>query len=73
MQPAHFTLSAERTATGYIAYCRELEMSCEGRTEDEARQLIVQAIALLFDAPPAEEVDLRLPEPQRVKQVNIRK
>ncbi|MEO6043723.1 MAG: hypothetical protein ABIQ47_07360 [Tepidiformaceae bacterium] len=72
MRPAHFNVVAERTANGYIAHCRELEISCEGATEDEARRNVVDAIAMLFDAPPARELDLRLPEPTRVKQIDVR-
>ena len=72
MRPAHFNVVAERTADGYIAHCRELEISCEGATEDEARRNVVDAIAMLFDAPPARELDLRLPEPTRVKQIDVR-
>ena len=72
MRPAHFNVVAERTADGYIAHCRELEISCEGATEDEARRNVVDAIAMLFDAPLARELDLRLPEPTRVKQIDAR-
>ena len=72
MQPAHFTVSAERTPSGFIAHCRQLEICCEGATEEEARRNVVEAIALLFDAPPAREVDQRLPEPRRVEQIEVR-
>ena len=72
MRPAHFNVSAKRNTDGYIAHCRELEISCEGATEDEARRSVVDAIAMLFDAPPARELDLRLPEPTRVKQIDVR-
>ena len=72
MRPLHFNVSAERTAGGYIARCRELEISCEGTSEEEARRNVADAIALLFDASPAGELDLRVPEPPRVTQVNVR-
>ena len=72
MRPAHFNVSAERTKDGYIAHCRELEISCEGATEEEARWNVAEAITLLFDAPPTRELDLRLPEPARVKQIDVR-
>ena len=72
MRPLHVTISAERTAAGFIAHCRELEISCEGATEDEARRNAADAIALFFDAPPAGEIDLRPPEPPRVKQIDVR-
>ena len=72
MRPAHFNVVAERTADGYIAHCRELEISCEGATDEEARRNVVDAIAMLFDAPPTRELDLRLPEPARVKQIDVR-
>ncbi|MBA4181943.1 MAG: hypothetical protein C0506_15235 [Anaerolinea sp.] len=71
MRPAGLTITAERTARGYIAHCRALELSCEGATEDEARRNLVGAITALY-GPPAAEVDLRPPPPLRVKQVDVR-
>ncbi|MEP6871170.1 MAG: hypothetical protein ABI939_04890 [Anaerolineaceae bacterium] len=72
MRPLHFNVSAERTPDGFIAHCRELEISCEGPTEEEARRNVVDAIAMLFDSSPADELDLRLSEPSRVKQIDLR-
>ena len=72
MRPMHFNVSAEPTADGFIAHCRELEISCEGATEDEARRNVIEAITLLFDSGPLGELDVRLPEPSRVKQIDVR-
>jgi len=68
----HFNISSERTASGFMAHCRELEVSCGGATEEEARRNVVEAITLLFDAEPRGELDLRLPDPPRVKQIDVR-
>ncbi len=72
MRPMHFTVSAEPTANGFIAHCPELEISCEGATEEDARRNVIDAIAMLFDSVPVGELDLRLPEPSRVKQIDVR-
>ncbi len=72
MRPVHFNVTAQPTADGFIAHCRELEISCEGATEEEARRNVVEAIAMLFDASPLGELDPRLPEPSRVKQIDVR-
>ena len=72
MRSLHFNVSAERTANGFIAHCRELEISGEGATEQEARRNVIEATTLLFDSGPAGELDLRPPEPPRVKQIDVR-
>ena len=71
MRPTELTITAERTASGFIAHCRALEVSCEGATEDEARRNVVEAITALYGAPAA-ELDLRPPPPLRVKRVDVR-
>ena len=72
MPPTHFNVSAEPTVNGFIAHCRELEISCEGATEEEARRNVVEAIAILFGASPTETFDLRPQQPAKVRQVRLR-
>jgi hypothetical protein len=69
---SRFTVSAERTAAGWLAHCPELDISCEGANEDEARRAVVDAIGALHGFGPTVEVDARPPEPARVQQVVIR-
>ena len=45
MRPAHFNVDAERTADGYIAHCRELEIAGEG---EETRLSAVEVGLALF-------------------------
>lgn len=72
VRPTELTITAERTASGFIAHCRALDLSCEGATEDEARRNVVEAIAVLYGAPPTAELDLRPPPPPRVTRVDVR-
>ena len=54
------TAIVERDGDGYVAVCPELDVASQGATVPEARDALAEALALFFEAAPAEEVDRRL-------------
>lgn len=55
-----FTGIIEREGDGYVALCPELDIASQGRTVEEARRNLVEAIELFFETAASSEVQHRL-------------
>ncbi|MDE2974899.1 MAG: type II toxin-antitoxin system HicB family antitoxin [Gemmatimonadota bacterium] len=65
------TAIVERDGDGYVALCPELDVASQGETVVEARDALDEALALFFEAAPADEVDRRLRSEVYVTQIEV--
>lgn len=65
------TAIVERDGDGYVALCPELDVASQGETVVEARDALAEALALFFEAAPADEVDRRLRSEIYVTQIEV--
>ena len=56
----HLTAIIEREGDGYVSLCPELDIASQGRTVEEARANLQEAIELFFETADAEEIQRRL-------------
>ena len=61
----------EREGNGFVALCPELEIASEGRTLDEARNNLAEALELFFESASPEEVTFRLRDEFYITQLEI--
>ena len=54
------TAQIEREDEGFVALCPELDIASQGETVEEARGNLKEALGLIFEAAPAEEVARRI-------------
>jgi predicted RNase H-like HicB family nuclease len=54
------TAIIERDGDGYVALCPEVDVASQGRTIEEARDNLREALELFFEAASAEEISQRL-------------
>lgn len=66
------TALIEREGDGYVSLCPELDIASQGDTIEEARDNLVEALELFFEAAPSEEIDRRLKGELYVTQVNVK-
>ncbi len=50
----------EREGEGYVSLCPELDLASQGRTIEEARQNLVEALELFFETADPSEIKQRL-------------
>jgi predicted RNase H-like HicB family nuclease len=55
---------------GWVAWCPELEVASDGPTEDEAREALREAVELLLEDMPADELARRY-QPGRVASLRV--
>lgn len=55
-----FTAIIEREGDDYVSLCPELDVASQGSTVEEARDNLAEAIGLLLEVAPAEEIECRL-------------
>ncbi len=60
-QVRRFTALIEREEEMYVALCPELDIASQGKTIQEARSNLVEAIELFFETASPAEVETRLP------------
>ncbi len=65
------TAIIEREGEGYVALCPEIDVASQGSSVAEARDNLVEALTLFFDAAPGEEIDRRLGEELYVTQIEV--
>jgi predicted RNase H-like HicB family nuclease len=58
--PRVFTALIEREGDGYVALCPELDVASQGRTIEEARHNLAEAVELFLEAASPDEVQARL-------------
>lgn len=55
-----FTAIIEREGDGFVALCLELDVASQGSTIEEASDNLAEAIGLLLEVAPVEEIKRRL-------------
>lgn len=71
MQYRSFTAIIEREGDGFVSLCPELDVASQGDTIEEARDNLAEAIGLLLEVAPAEELERRLGSEVFVTQVSV--
>ena len=56
----HLTAIIEREGDGYVSLCPELDIASQGRTVEEARANLQEAIELFFETADPKEIQRRL-------------
>lgn len=65
------TALIEREGEGYVSLCPELDVASQGKTVEEARDNLREALKLLFESASAEEVKQRFRDEVFVTQVEV--
>lgn len=65
------TAIVERDGDGYMAFCPEVDVASQGATVAEARENLAEALTLLFESAPRDEIDRRLRGEIYVTQIDI--
>jgi len=60
-----------REGEGYVANCPELDVASQGETVEEARDNLVEAIALLLETADRSEIESRLSSDVFITQVEV--
>jgi predicted RNase H-like HicB family nuclease len=71
MQYQRFTAIIEREGDGFVSLCPELDVASQGDTIEEARDNLAEAIGLLLEVAPSEEIQRRLRSEVFVTQVSV--
>lgn len=61
----------EKEDDWYVALCPELDVASQGRTVDEARKNLIEALELLFECAPKEEIERRLKEELYITPIEV--
>ena len=65
------TAIIEREDDGFVALCPELDVASQGRTVDEARKNLQEALELFFETASPEEIMDRLHNEVYITQVEV--
>jgi len=71
MQLQQFTSIIQRDGDWYVSWCPELDVASQGKTVEEARGNLVEAIELFFEVASPTEVQERLHPEVFVTQVGV--
>ena len=66
-----FTAIIMHEGESYVANCPELDVASQGETVEEARDNLVEAIALLLETADRSEIESRLPSDIFITQVEV--
>ena len=69
--PGYLTAIIEREGDGYVSLCPEVDIASQGRTVDEARSNLKEALDLFFEGVSATEIERRLHNEVYVTQVEV--
>lgn len=69
--PRQFTAIIEREDESYVALCPELDIASQGKTVEEARLNLKEAIELFFEAASPQEVRERLHDEVFITRVEV--
>lgn len=61
MKKKQLTAVIEREGDGYVSFCPELDIASQGKTIEEARKNLAEAVELFFETASPSEVQNRLP------------
>jgi len=65
------TAIIEREENGYVSLCPELDIASQGKTIEEARQNLREALELFFESASPQEIQARLHEEVYVTRVDV--
>ncbi len=65
------TAIIEREEGGYVSLCPELDIASQGKTIEEARQNLREALELFFETASPKEIQARLHEEVYVTRVEV--
>ena len=65
------TAIVEKEGSGYVSLCPELDIASQGDTVEEAKENLVEALALFFETVSSEEVSGRLHDEVFVTRIQI--
>lgn len=71
MQIRHFTAILERDEEWYVALCPELDVASQGRTVEEARANLAEAIELFLEVASPAEIQQRLRSEIFITQIGV--
>ena len=71
MSMRQFTAVIERDEDWYVALCPELDIASQGRSVEEARRNLIEAIELFFEVASPSEVQERIHSEVFVTQVGV--
>ncbi len=71
MSLQHFTSIIQRDGDWYVSLCPELDIASQGKTVEEARLNLTEAIELFFEVASPNEVQERLHPEVFVTQVSV--
>ena len=71
MSILQFTAVIERDEDWYVAFCPELDIASQGKSVEEARHNLIEAIELFFEAASPSEVKERTHSEVFVTQVGV--
>jgi predicted RNase H-like HicB family nuclease len=66
-----FTAIIEREGNGFVSFCPELDVASQGDTAVEAHKNLREAVELLLETAPAEEIAWRLAHPAMLGQPQV--
>ena len=69
--PRQFTAIIEREDDAYVALCPELDIASQGKTVEEARLNLKEAIELFFESASPDEVRERLHDEVFITRVEV--
>jgi predicted RNase H-like HicB family nuclease len=65
------TALIEREGDGYVSHCPELDIASQGKSIEEARDNLKEALQLFFETASSEEIDDRLHGELFITQVEV--
>ncbi len=65
------TAVIEREGDGYVAICPEFDIASQGRSVEEARSNLTEALTLFFETADASEIDSRSQREVFITQVEV--
>ena len=71
MSMRQFTAVIERDEDWYVALCPELDIASQGKSVEEARQNLIEAIELFFEVASPAEIQERIHSEVFVTQVDV--
>jgi len=69
--PRQFTAIIEREDDAYVAFCPELDIASQGKTVEEARLNLKEAIELFFESASPQEVRERFHDEVFITRVEV--
>ncbi len=66
-----FTSIIQRDGDWYVAWCPELDIASQGRTVEEARRNLIEALELFFETASPSEIQHRTQQETFITQVGV--